>query len=137
MRLFVSSALLVFILFYAEACTSSDKSTKTGNNEDENYVFDDIPFEDSTLIKQPDANVDYNYFIQIGAFSTLDNAEVFAAESRKILKEELVVEKSDKTKLYIVRLRRIFGNRLEAIKARNELWQYDKFNDSWIFKRPN
>ena len=137
MKLFVSSALLFFVLFYAGACTPSEESTKTGNNEDENYVFDDIPFEDSTLVEKPGDNIEYNYFIQIGAFSTLDNAEVFAAESRKILKEELVVEKSDKTKLYIVRLRRIFGNRLEAMKTRNELWQYDKFNDSWIFKRPN
>ena len=137
MKLFVSSALLFFVLFYAGACTPSEESTKTGNNDDENYVFDDIPFEDSTLVEKPGDNIEYNYFIQIGAFSTLDNAEVFAAESRKILKEELVVEKSDKTKLYIVRLRRIFGNRLEAMKTRNELWQYDKFNDSWIFKRPN
>ena len=136
MKLLVSIVLPVLLILYAGACSSAEKSTQISNEEDENYVFDEIPFEDSTLTNQLDENIGYTYFIQIGAFSTLDNAEKFASESKHILKEELVIEQSKKTNLYIVRLRRIFGNRLEAEKTRNELWQNEIFNDAWIFKRP-
>ncbi len=123
----------VLILFSC-SCSSSKQNTAEESGDNGVYVFDEVPAEDAYRFDKPEENINYVYFIQIGAFSSLKSAETFATKSTKILNEELDVKFSERTKLYVVTINKKFSNRLEAEKTRNELWRNELFNDAWILK---
>ena len=131
---------LLFVTFFAillGACSSSKDSTDKNNNDEEGvYVFDEVPASDSFQIDNAENDLYYNFFVQIGAFTTKISAEDFAEEGMQTLNKEFEVKYSSISNLYTVRLKDFFNSRTEAEKIRNELWQVDKFKDAWIVKEP-
>jgi len=128
---YLSTILLLFILI---ACSSSEKSTKDGNSDNnQNYIFDKIPTEKDLNIEDSlKSSADYYYLIQIGAFASKRGANKFARMSEKNLSEKIVVDFSDKVNLYTVRLKRKFNNRYDAEKLRDKLRQQEEFKDAWV-----
>ncbi|GMR25407.1 MAG: hypothetical protein BMS9Abin39_0703 [Ignavibacteria bacterium] len=122
------------LILFSFSCSSSKQNTNEESSDNGVYVFDEVPAEDAYQFDKPEEKLNYFYFIQIGAFSSLKRAETFATKSTKILNEELDVKFSERTKLYVVTINKKFSNRLEAEKIRNELWQNELFNDAWILK---
>ena len=122
------------LILFSVSCSSSKQNTDEKSGDNGVYVFDEVPAEDAYHFDKPEENINYIYFVQIGAFSSLKSAETFATKSTKILNEELDVKFSERTKLYAVMINKLFSNRLEAEKVRNKLWRNDLFNDAWILK---
>jgi cell division protein FtsN len=128
------SLLLVFIL---SSCSTTEQTTvkteKTG--EDSVYVFDEVP-QDSTPVIQsekPAENTPSTYYIvQVGAFTTREKAETFAAGSRGKIQHEVIIIYSNSVNLFVVQLTELFSTRAEAEKVRNELWKMPEFKDAWI-----
>jgi len=79
--------LVIFGLFLI-SCSSSEEIGKDKENEDEIYIFDEVPPEDSYTFEKPTNNVNLIYVIQVGAFSTRERAELFAGKSRRDLNRE-------------------------------------------------
>ena len=132
-----SIIFITFITIFFVACSSSkDTSDKNNNDEDEDYVFDEVPASDSHIPDNTEEDLKYNFFVQIGAFTSKKSAEDFAEESANNLNKEIEVKYISNSNLYTVRLKEFFGSRIEAEKIRNELWQDDKFKDAWIVKEP-
>ena len=122
------------LILFSVSCSSSKQNTDEKSADNGVYVFDEVPAEDAYQFDKPEEKINYVYFIQIGAFSSLKSAETFATKSTKTLNEELDVKFSERTKLYVVTINKKFSNRLEAEKVRNELWRNELFNDAWILK---
>ena len=80
----------------------------------------------------PPKEVERNYIIQIGAFSSKQHAEQFAQESNIILSEDVKVEYDERINLYVVTLSRIFTSRAAAANKRDQLWRYKEYSDAWL-----
>jgi hypothetical protein len=130
-------AILLFtsIIIFLGACSSSKDTTDNNNDEEGDYVFDEVPSSDSFQIDNAEKDLNFIYFVQIGAFTTKASAENFVEGSTNTLNEELQIKYSSISNMYTVRLKELFSTRIEAEKKRNELWQYDKFKDAWIVKK--
>jgi hypothetical protein len=125
-----------FITIFLGACSSSKDTTDKNNNNDNEgvYVFDEVPASDSYQIDNEEKDLYFNYFVQIGAFTTKSSAEDFVDGGASTLHEELEIKYSSISNMYTVRLKELFSSRIEAEKKRNEVWQDDKFKDAWIVK---
>jgi cell division protein FtsN len=135
MNKLIAILFFIFITIFLGACSSSKDTTDKNNNDKEGvYVFDEVPASDSIQIDNAENDLNFNYFVQIGAFTTKASAEEFAAESVNTLNKELDIKYNNISNLYTVRLKELFNSRIEAEKKRNELWQDDKFKDAWIVK---
>ncbi len=130
LKIFIFGVLLLFSV----SCSSSKQNTNEDSGDEETYIFDEVPASDSFQIDNAENDLNYNFFIQIGAFTTKRSAEDFAEEGVSTLNKELEVKYNSISKLYTVRLKEIFKSRFEAETIRNELWQDDKFKDAWIVK---
>ena len=122
------------LLFFSVSCSSSKQNTDGESGDNGVYVFDDVPAGDSFQINSEENDLNFIFFVQIGAFTTKASAEEFAEESENTLNKELEIKYSSISNLYTVRLKELFNSRIEAEKKRNELWQDDKFNDAWLVK---
>jgi len=122
------------LLLLSVSCSSSKQNTDEESDDSGVYVFDEVPSGDSFQIDNEEIDLNFNFFVQIGAFTTKASAEEFAEESAITLKKELEIKYNSISKLYTVRLVELFNSRIEAEKIRNELWQDDKFKDAWIVK---
>ena len=121
------------LLLFSVSCSSSKQITDEQKAEDEIYVFDEVPIDDSQPFDVlPPKEVERNYVIQIGAFSSKDNADKFAEESKIILSEDVKVDYNERISLYVVTLSRIFNSRMSATIRRNDLWRYKEFSDAWL-----
>jgi PBP1b-binding outer membrane lipoprotein LpoB len=130
-----SIIFVTFITIFLGACSSSkDTSNKNNNDEQEGYVFDEVPSSDSYQPDNTEDDLKYNFFVQIGAFTSKKSAEDFAEEGANNLNTEFEVKYNSISNLYTVRLKEFFNSRIKAEKIRNELWQDDKFKDAWIVK---
>lgn len=127
---FIFSLFTIYILFVS--CSSTEKIEKEKPKEDEIYIFDEIPPEDSYTIEKPVNNEDLYYVVQIGAFSTHERAELFADKSRLKLNRGITVSYNEEISLYVVRLQKKFNTQIEAERVRANLWQMDDYNDAWI-----
>ena len=66
-----SLLFITFITFLIGACSSSkDTTDKNNNDEDGVYVFDEVPASDSFQSDNEEDDLNYNIFVQIGAFTT-------------------------------------------------------------------
>ena len=129
LKIFTFGALLLSV-----SCSSSKQNTDEESDVNGVYVFDDVPSGDSFQIHIEENDLNFNFFVQIGAYTTKASAEEFAEESVNTLNIELEIIYSSISNLYTVRLKELFNSRSEAEKKRNELWQDDKFKDAWIVK---
>ena len=128
-----SLLFVAFIILFLGACSSS-KNSSDNNNDEGVYIFDEVPSGDTFQIDNAEDDLNYNFFVQIGAFTTKASAEEFAEESVYTINKELEVKYSSNLNLYTVRIKEAFDIRIEAEKKRNELWQDDRFKDAWIVK---
>ena len=124
-----------FTLVLLGACSSSKEATdKNNGDEDGIYIFDEVPDGDSFQIDNAEEDLNFNFFVQIAAFTTKASAEDFVEESANALNNELEIKYSSISNLYTVRIKELFNGRIKAEEKRNELWQDDKFKDAWIVK---
>jgi len=123
--------LLIFS-FLLTFCSSAEETGKESEKNDEIYVFDEVPPEDSYTFETPDSNVNFFYVIQIGAFSTRERAEIFAEKSRRDLNRGIAIIYNDDVNLFVVRLQEMFISKIEAERVRANLWQMEEYNDAWI-----
>ena len=130
LKIFTFNALLLLSV----SCSSSKQNTNEESDVNGVYVFDDVPSGDSFQIHIEENDLNFNFFVQIGAYTTKASAEEFAEESVNTLNKELDIKYNNISNLYTVRLKELFNSRIEAEKKRNELWQDDKFKDAWIVK---
>ena len=126
----------VLLLFTYIACSSTDKTVKE-KQTDENYIFDEVPPEDYYTFETPTEKSNVVYTVQIGAFSTLDRAKMFADESRLKLKKDIKVNFNNKNNLYVVQIHPPFNSKSEAENYRDKLWKMDDYNDAWILEYEN
>jgi len=128
----ISFFILLFFSLVFISCSSSEEVGKEKEKEDEIYIFDEVPSEDSYKFEKPDINAKSHYVIQIGAFSTRERAEMFAEKSRKDLNREIDIIYNDDVNLFVVRLEEIFSSKIKAERVRANLWQIEEYNDAWI-----
>ena len=124
---------IILIAIFFGACSSSKESTNESGNDV--YVFDEVPLDNSDNSKNITYEFNYNFFVQIGAFTTRTTAKEFAEKSTQILNEELEVVYNDETELYAVRLKNRFGSRVEAENVRDRIRLNKDYADSWIVKK--
>ncbi len=131
MKLYFYSIALYFITFSFVGCTGSQQST----DEDKVYVFDEIPKENTIEAPKtgeyPNLSETY-YVVQIGAFTTKDRADQFAAMSRNKIKNDINITYSDAVKLYVVQVNPFYKSKKEAELVRDEIRKIPEFNDAWI-----
>jgi len=130
LKFFIFGVLVLFSV----SCSSSKQNTNGDSGDKDVYIFDEVPASDSFQVNNTEDDLNYNFFVQIGAFTTRISAEDFAKEGVHTLNKELEVKYNSFSNLYTVRLKEFFKSRIEAEKIRNELWQDDKFKDAWIVK---
>ncbi len=128
----ISFFILLFFSLFFTSCSSSEKIGKEKEKEDEIYIFDEVPPEDSYTFEKPVNKVKLLYVIQIGAFSTRERAELFAEKSRRDLNRGIAISYNDDVNLFVVRLEEMFSSKVEAERVRANLWQMEEYNDAWI-----
>lgn len=141
-------SIFLILSFLFVSCSSSEKTTGTTasdttavSKKDSIYVFDQVPTPPAKEpekdkvppqnIEQPAAPVTY-FVVQIGAFTTKDKAEEFAAASRKKIQEGINVSFNPDVNLYVVQLDNHYPSHEEAERVRNDLWKLNEFKDAWI-----
>ena len=128
--IFFFTLLILSLLF--TFCSSSKETGKENEKEDEIYIFDEVPPEDSYTFEKPVSNVTFLYKIQIGAFSTRERAELFSEKSRRELNRGIGISYNDDVNLFVVQLEEKFSSEIEAERVRANLWQMEDYNDAWI-----
>lgn len=143
-----------------QTSNNEEQSSKTDTPE-EVYVFDDVSEEDvksddlkkvseeiNNTISEPDTeksvfedseesenlsqtNDNLKYYIQIGAFSSLNRAEDFVNKVKTKAPFDLSIIYKSSTSLYTVRSKAI-GSREEADKIKQDLWNNNLFKDAFI-----
>ena len=124
--------ILLIFSFLLTFCSSTKETGKENEKEDEIYIFDEVPPEDSYTFEKPTNSVNLIYVIQIGAFSTRERAELFAGKSRRDLNRGIAIIYNDDVNLFVVRLQEMFISKIEAERVRANLWQMEEYNDAWI-----
>ncbi len=82
--------------------------------------------------EKPDNSEKIFFVIQIGAFSSLERADVFARNSESKLNRRVKVNLNEEMNLYVVQLAELFTNKADAERVRANLWQLDEYSDAWI-----
>ncbi|MBK7630029.1 MAG: SPOR domain-containing protein [Ignavibacteriales bacterium] len=129
---FIQSLLIISACYFIAGCSTSQQ-----NSEDEKqiYIFDEVPEEKTIEVPKtgeyPTLKEAY-YVVQIGAFTTEDNALDFAQLSRNKTNYKYSVVYGESTKLYLVQVVPFFKSRSEAEEVRNNLWKLQEFVDAWI-----
>ena len=126
--------ILSTIVCIITSCSSSSKETKVEikQNQDTSYVFDNVPPEDIYKLEPPSKPTIITYIIQIGAFSTLENAKEFADFSRKNLNKDIKVEYKANKKMYVVQIYPPFDSKRQAEEYKNQLRYFEEYKDAWI-----
>ncbi len=114
---------LGILILFSVSCSSSKQNTEEERGDNGVYVFDEVPFDDTPTIEIEQKEINRKYVIQIGAFSSKENADKFAEESKIILSENVKVDYNERISLYVITLTRIFNSRTMAVNKRNELWK--------------
>lgn len=131
MKSIITSVIIIFIGTFFISCTTSQQSS----GEDQVYVFDDIPKENTIDAPKtgeyPNLNQTY-YVVQIGAFTTKEKAEAFSEMSKTKLKNNISITYSDAVKLYVVQITPFYKAKKEAELVRDEIKLNSEFSDAWI-----
>jgi len=138
--------LLVFSLFLF-ACSASEDMQEQSDADDNVYVFDDAqtkpdtnetvtfelppPVEEVQEPEQP--TIVYDYYVQVGAFSTKDRADKFISKAQKLTSEPLNVFYDNEKKYFLVKTN-ILSEREQADIILKELLKQEEFKDAFIRK---
>ncbi len=107
------------------SCSAMQKSESDNTDKDESvYIFDDISVKDSTEniaeeIPEPTKKIEM-YFVQVGAFSTLEKAKAFVSRVADKTDYELIIHLRSSDNLQVVQLSP-FRTKEKAEKVRDEL----------------
>jgi cell division septation protein DedD len=126
----ITLSLLTFWIL--NSCSSSKETQEKKQETDSLYIFDEIPPEDVFKLESPTQQSMDVYVVQIGAFSNLERAKDFAAQSQAKLNRDIKVEFNENKNLYVLWIHPPFQERSAAEIYRNELWNYEEFKDAWI-----
>lgn len=128
----ISSLFILFSYVLISGCTASKQSS---DEDKQVYIFDEVPVEKTIEVPKtgeyPTLKEAY-YVVQIGAFTTEENAKTFAELSRSKTNYKYSVIYSENIKLYLVQVIPFFKSRSEAEEVRNNLWKLEDFVDAWI-----
>ncbi|MFA6597228.1 MAG: SPOR domain-containing protein [Ignavibacteriaceae bacterium] len=133
--------LISFSFFFLIGCSSSNEETKNENGiQKEEYVFDASDVDSTTppvavQTDVPKTESTKKFIVQIGAFTTKDHADEYAADAKKKLSREVVVSYSDEFKLYVVQLLP-FATKAEAESVKKRLWVSKDYKDAFIVVLP-
>lgn len=119
---------------------------QTNTNKDSLYVFDAVlpntpkkevqetqPGEKKDEMNETPSRMSMTYYVvQIGAFTTKEKADEFAAESRNKINYKIIVNFNPEVNLYVVRLLPEYTSHDEAEQVRNSIWRMKEFKDAWI-----
>ncbi|MCK9280326.1 MAG: SPOR domain-containing protein [Melioribacteraceae bacterium] len=128
--------IITFALIFITACSANKEVSQ--NEEKDIYVFDSqtttdtipsIPQQIETDSQTP--KVDYNYIVQVGAFTTQERAEQFVKENKSKISYELLISFSNTVNLFVVQLVPV-DSRENAESIRNEIWTLPPFKDAFI-----
>lgn len=138
--------LLVFSLFLF-ACSASEDIQEQSDADDNVYVFDDAqtkpdtnetvtfelppPVEEVQEPEQP--TIVYDYYVQVGAFSTKDRADKFISKAQKLTSEPLNVFYDNEKKYFLVQTN-LLSERAPADILLKELLKQEEFKDAFIRK---
>ena len=141
-------AILFVLTFLFAACSTTQQTTKetgqtadTSPKKDSLYVFDQVPptppakDTSQTAMQQnvePQSLGATFYLVQIGAFTTQEAADEFAAKSRMKINEEIKVNFNPSINLFVVQLTHQYTSHEDAEAERNILWKMPEFKDAWI-----
>lgn len=128
----INLLLMLIIIVNIISCSSSIEETREEeeiNNTEETYIFDEVPHSE---IDEEISNKELYYLIQIGAFTTKQNAEIFANESQMKLGKGILVSYNSDVNLFVVRLENRFSSKPEAEAERDKLQKIEEFKDAWI-----
>ncbi len=131
----IIKVLIFFLLLIIVSCSSSIENTREESvkEEEDIYIFDEVPENETTTVDGELSEIDEEYFlIQIGAFTTKQNAESFAQESQTKLSREVKAMYSSDINLFVVQLVEKFQSKQEAESVRSQIQQIEEFKDAWI-----
>lgn len=124
----MKNILIIFSLFLFTFCTAPQETQK----ENDVYVFDvDTTKELKTENKTLPEKDEYEYIVQIGAFSTIEKAEKFVNENKKFIYWEYRIFYSNQVGLFVIQLNPL-SSREVAEKIRNQCWDEGKLKDAFI-----
>jgi len=120
------------IVFYLSSCASVEEQKVEEKPVAENQLdtiksVDYSPSVDSKV----EVPKSYVYILQIGAYSTFENAKKFRESVKSKLNEEIFVSYESRTSLYVVRLSPR-ESREEAEELRTKLRAQKEFSDAFI-----
>ena len=132
--IFIYLLVSASIFFSLIGCSSSQEAGKVEKEtkEEEVYVFDEIPPEDTFKLESPVQQTYETFVVQIGAFSTLERARQHAEDSRAKLNKDIKVEFNNRKNLYVVWIHPPYEERSLAEAYRNILWTDEDYKDAWI-----
>lgn len=128
--------IIIFALILITACSANKEVSQ--NEEQDVYVFDSqttadtipsFPKEIETESQVP--NINYEYIVQVGAFTTKDRAEQFVKENKSKIPYELIISFSQSVNLFVVQIPAV-DSRENAESLRNEIWNLPPFKDAFI-----
>ncbi len=144
--------IYTIIPFIFAACSATQQTTETVKDKtpektpkDSLYVFDSVPAADTASAENtlppkktqdrqanPQRMTMTYYVVQIGAFTTKEKADEFAASSKSKIKYNIDVNYNPDVKLFVVQLLPEYTSHSDAERVRNEIWQQQAFKDAWI-----
>lgn len=123
------------VILLLPSCASKEVTKDNTPKKDTVYVFDqvapDTVKKQAPSVENPTTQTPY-YLVQIGAFSTREKAESFSGVAKTKLNYDMTIKYNDVIKLFVVQLNPPFTSRPEAEKVRNDIKQYQEYNDAWI-----
>lgn len=134
--------LSLFVIIGVYACSTPEQTVKTEEKkEPEVYVFDDVSSVDTTAVPPPPPAAETIpvqqpvknkiFMVQVGAFSTLERAQLFVNSNKDKTDQKFDISFSSEVQLFVVRSVP-FNTREEAEKVRNQLQLAPIFRDSFI-----
>ena len=147
--------LSILLALVFASCSTSQKATENNakneatpneqtnklSGKDSLYIFDQVPPTQPAKVQnqqEQKQQVELHnttatfYIIQLGAFTTKDRADEFAAKNKNKVRDELNIVFNPNVNLYVVQLGTHFTSHDDAEKVRNELWNDKEFKDAWI-----
>ena len=142
--------LPIFAILFIFGCSSTETTDNSQTNVKEKksldslYVFDQsapdtsnknleiIPVLEKNTVDAENLSTQNKYTVQVGAFSTLEKADFFAAEARTRIKKELSVTFSEQIKLFVVQIIPAFNTKSDAETLKMELRKLKGFEDAWV-----
>jgi hypothetical protein len=105
--------------------------------KDSTYVFDQVPIDSVKKIMTPTDGLTNvvvltgKYTVQLGAFTTNENAESFSSVAKKKLNRDLTVKFSNEVNKFVVQLTSSYPTKPEADKERDDIRQFQEYKDAW------